>query len=149
MQYICLQNSKIQILTKFTYETGVMICSQTVLSLFLDNFDFRTLDDFIITLIENQEVSQGNIYVKFVEPESYLCLMDDWRSYKKARSVTLSKNIFKMFLSKIINVIFFSIAIINRRLHPLVPDNEWFSTFQKCLFSDRNIYSSDKSQINT
>lgn len=63
----------------------IAICSPSVLSLFADNFDFETRDDFIRGLLINEEILASRIYVSELVSEQYAAKVRDWQMYRIVR----------------------------------------------------------------
>lgn len=63
----------------------IAICSPSVLSLFADNFDFQTRDDFIRGLLINEEILASTIYVSELASEQYAAKVKDWQMYRIVR----------------------------------------------------------------
>lgn len=47
-----------------TVDTGIAVCSSSVLPLFTDNFDFVSIQDFIKNILMNEEVMGNTIYLR-------------------------------------------------------------------------------------
>lgn len=63
----------------------IAICAPSVLSLFADNFDFQTRDDFIRGLLINEEILASTIYVSELGREQYAAKVKDWQMYRIVR----------------------------------------------------------------
>lgn len=63
----------------------IAICSPSVLSLFADNFDFQTRDDFLRGLLINEEILASTIYVSELVSEEYAAKVKDWQTYRIVR----------------------------------------------------------------
>lgn len=63
----------------------IAICSPSVLSLFADNFDFATRDDFIRGLLINEEILQSTIYFAELSCEQYAAKVRNWQMYQIVR----------------------------------------------------------------
>lgn len=63
----------------------IAICAPSVLSLFADNFDFLTRDDFIRGLLINEEILASTIYVSELESGQYAAKVKDWQMYRIVR----------------------------------------------------------------
>lgn len=63
----------------------IAICSPSVLSLFADNFDFATRDDFIRGLLINEEILQSTIYFAELQSEQYAAKVRNWQMYQIVR----------------------------------------------------------------
>lgn len=66
-------------------DPDIAICSPSVLSLFADNFDFETRDDFIRGLLINEEILASTIYVSELPNEQYAAKVKDWQMYRIVR----------------------------------------------------------------
>ncbi len=102
----------------------IAICSNSVLPLFSDNFDFETRDHFIRGLLINEEILASTIYVTELPSEQYAAKVSNWNTYQM-----ISKD------------------IINRWAYPLVPDMGICSLEQIYRFSGNNIYKNKKAQL--
>lgn len=63
----------------------IAICAPSVLSLFADNFDFETRDDFIRGLLINEEILASTIYFAELSNEQYAAKVKDWQMYQIVR----------------------------------------------------------------
>lgn len=81
---IFTENSALDIRYDMT-DPGIAICSPSVLSLFADNFDFQTRDDFIRGLLINEEILASTIYVSELPNEQYAAKVTDWQMYRIVR----------------------------------------------------------------
>lgn len=63
----------------------IAICSPSVLSLFADNFDFETRDDFIRGLLMNEEILASTIYVSELPRQQYAAKVKTWQMYRIVR----------------------------------------------------------------
>lgn len=63
----------------------IAICAPSVLSLFADNFDFETRDDFIRGLLINEEILASTIYVAELASEQYAAKVKNWQMYRSVR----------------------------------------------------------------
>lgn len=95
----------------------IAICAPSALTLFTDNFDYETRDQFIRGLVMGQEIQSDSIYVAQLPSEQYAAKVTDWNSYH-----TVSHD------------------IINRWVYPLVPDMGICCLSQQYLFLRNNIY---------
>lgn len=102
----------------------IAICSPSVLSLFADNFDFETRDDFVRGLLINEEILASTIYVAELQEEQYARKVDSWQMYRIA-----------------------SYDIINRWAYPLVPDMGISSLRQNYMFLRNNVYRNKTTQL--
>lgn len=66
-------------------DTGIAICAPSVLSLFADNFDYQTLDDFLRGLLMNEEILASSIYVAELLSEQYAAKVTNWQMYQIVR----------------------------------------------------------------
>jgi len=67
-----------------TVDTGIYLCSNSVLPLFTDNFDFSNLPDFIKNILMNEEVMGNTIYVHQVH-RGYANRVVDFDTYRGVR----------------------------------------------------------------
>lgn len=81
---IFTENSSIEIRYDLI-DAEISICSPSVLSLFADNFDFQTRDDFIRGLLINEEILASTIYVSELPNEQYAAKVKDWQMYRIVR----------------------------------------------------------------
>lgn len=63
----------------------IAICAPSVLSLFADNFDFETRDDFIRGLLINEEILASTIYFAELSNEQYAAKVKNWQMYRIVR----------------------------------------------------------------
>nr|XP_022901654.1 translation initiation factor eIF-2B subunit epsilon [Onthophagus taurus] len=63
-------------------DTRIAICSQEVLPLFSDNFDFQTRDDFIKGLLLNEEIMGSTIYWHPLKGNEHGGAITNWRMYQ-------------------------------------------------------------------
>lgn len=63
----------------------IAICAPSVLSLFADNFDFETRDDFIRGLLMNEEILASTIYVAELPSQQYAAKVKNWQMYRIVR----------------------------------------------------------------
>ncbi len=47
-----------------TVDTGIAVCSSSVLPLFTDNFDFTNVQDFIKNILLNEEIMGNTVYLQ-------------------------------------------------------------------------------------
>lgn len=66
-------------------DPDIAICAPSVLSLFADNFDFESRDDFIRGLLINEEILASTIYVSELPSEQYAAKVKDWQMYQIVR----------------------------------------------------------------
>lgn len=62
----------------------IAICAPSVLSLFADNFDFQTRDDFIRGLF-NDDTLANSIYFAELSNEQYAAKVANWQMYRIVR----------------------------------------------------------------
>ncbi|XP_014479612.1 PREDICTED: translation initiation factor eIF-2B subunit epsilon isoform X2 [Dinoponera quadriceps] len=74
-----LNHDEVQVSTSFL-DTHVYMCSPSVLSLFADNFDFQTMDDFIRGVVSD-DVLDSSIYYEELNPEDYALAIPSWKIY--------------------------------------------------------------------
>uniref|UniRef100_T1JMJ8 EIF2B subunit epsilon/gamma LbH domain-containing protein n=1 Tax=Strigamia maritima TaxID=126957 RepID=T1JMJ8_STRMM len=94
----------------------ISICSPQVLSLFSDNFDFQTKDDFTKGILENEEILGNTIHAHIVSNE-YACTIANFQSYD-----AVSKD------------------IIDRWVYPFVPDINILPTTLGYTYLRQNVY---------
>ncbi|XP_014217306.1 translation initiation factor eIF-2B subunit epsilon [Copidosoma floridanum] len=76
-----LEHDKVNIDTAL-FDTHMYICSQSVLPLFADNFDFQTMEDFIRGVLMNEEFIDSRIYWEpLINPE-YALPINSWKAYQ-------------------------------------------------------------------
>ncbi|XP_068141084.1 translation initiation factor eIF2B subunit epsilon [Drosophila tropicalis] len=102
----------------------IAIGSPSMLSLFSDNFDFQTRDDFVRGLLINEELLDSRIYVAMLPPAQYAHKVNSWPSYQLV-----------------------SRDIINRWAYPLVPDMGVYRLQQQYVFHKDNIYKSHEAMV--
>jgi translation initiation factor eIF-2B subunit epsilon len=67
-----------------TIDTGIYLCSNSVLPLFTDNFDCSNLTHFIKNILMNEEIMGNTIYLHQVE-KGYASRIVDFDSYRGVR----------------------------------------------------------------
>lgn len=67
-----------------TADTGIAICSSSVLPLFTDNFDFSSMPDFIKNILMNEEVMGNTIYLHRLE-KGYATRIVDFDTFRGVR----------------------------------------------------------------
>lgn len=102
----------------------IAICSPSVLSLFADNFDFATRDDFIRGLLINEEILASTIYFAELPTEQYAARVRNWQMYQIVSN-----------------------DIINRWAYPLVPDMGICCLTQNYIFLRNNVYRNKSVQL--
>ncbi|KAH8386856.1 hypothetical protein KR093_003055 [Drosophila rubida] len=102
----------------------IAIGSPSMLSLFSDNFDFQTRDDFVRGLLINEELLDSRIYVSLLPPAQYAHKVNNWLSYQLV-----------------------SRDIISRWAYPLVPDMGVYKLQQQYVFYKDNIYKSHDANV--
>ncbi|XP_017006488.2 translation initiation factor eIF2B subunit epsilon [Drosophila takahashii] len=102
----------------------IAIGSPSMLSLFSDNFDFQTRDDFVRGLLINEELLDSRIYVALLPAAQYAHKVNSWPAYQLV-----------------------SRDIINRWAYPLVPDMGVYKLQQQYVFHRDNIYKSPGAQV--
>ncbi|XP_017137419.1 translation initiation factor eIF-2B subunit epsilon [Drosophila miranda] len=102
----------------------IAIGSPSMLSLFSDNFDFQTRDDFVRGLLINEELLDSRIYVALLPAAQYAHKVNNWPSYQLV-----------------------SRDIINRWAYPLVPDMGVYKLHQQYVFHKDNIYKSHEAHV--
>ncbi|KMZ07755.1 translation initiation factor eIF-2B subunit epsilon [Drosophila simulans] len=102
----------------------IAIGSPSMLSLFNDNFDFQTRDDFVRGLLINEELLDSRIYVALLPAAQYAHKVNNWPAYQLV-----------------------SRDIINRWAYPFVPDIGLYKLQQEYVFHKDNIYKSPEAQV--
>lgn len=120
---IFTENSEVELRHDLS-DPQIAICSPSVLSLFADNFDFETRDDFVRGLLINEEILASTIYVAELPEEQYARKVDNWQMYRIA-----------------------SYDIMNRWSYPLVPDMGISSLHQNYMFLRNNVYRNKATQL--
>ncbi|XP_073833773.1 eukaryotic translation initiation factor 2B subunit epsilon [Musca autumnalis] len=100
------------------------IGSPSMLSLFSDNFDFETRDDFVKGILINEEILDSRIYVSLLPREQYARKVNNWLTYQIVSN-----------------------DIISRWTYPLVPDMGVVGLKQQYIFLKNNIYRSPESNM--
>ncbi|XP_061390600.1 translation initiation factor eIF-2B subunit epsilon [Musca vetustissima] len=100
------------------------IGSPSMLSLFSDNFDFETRDDFVKGILINEEILDSRIYVSLLPREQYARKVNNWLTYQIVSN-----------------------DIISRWAYPLVPDMGVVGLKQQYIFLKNNIYRSPESNM--
>ncbi|CAG5104196.1 Similar to Eif2b5: Translation initiation factor eIF-2B subunit epsilon (Mus musculus) [Cotesia congregata] len=103
-------------------DTHVYMCSQTVLSLFSDNFDFQTMEDFIKGVLLNEEILDSRIYRLILEAGDYALPISSWAAYH-----TLTRD------------------ILQRQSYPLTPD--MLAPFNNIVYSSKSTYKYKNSGL--
>jgi hypothetical protein len=67
-----------------TVDSGIAICSSSVLPLFTDNFDFTNIPDFIKNILMNEEVMGNTIYLRQIK-EGYAARIVDFDTFMGVR----------------------------------------------------------------
>lgn len=120
---IFLTNSQIA-LHHNLIDPQIAIGSPTMLTLFSDNFDFETRDDFVRGILINEELLDSRIYVSLLPNEQYARKVNNWLAYQ-----------------------IISNDIINRWAYPLVPDMGVCCLWQNYIFLKNNIYKSPTASL--
>lgn len=81
---IFTENSEVEVRHDLS-DPEIAICAPSVLSLFADNFDFETKDDFIRGILINEEILASTIYVAELSNEQYAANVRDWQMYRFVR----------------------------------------------------------------
>ncbi|OXU23340.1 hypothetical protein TSAR_014881 [Trichomalopsis sarcophagae] len=76
-----LEHDKIHIDTAL-FDTRIYMCSQSVLPLFADNFDFQTMEDFIRGVLINEEFLDSRIYWEPLASPTYALPISSWKAYQ-------------------------------------------------------------------
>lgn len=69
-------------LTHNVRDIHISICSPSTLSLFSDNFDYQTKDDFVRGILMEDEIMSTTIYHYITSETEHGCCMTNWRMYK-------------------------------------------------------------------
>ncbi|KAL3879779.1 hypothetical protein ACJMK2_032065 [Sinanodonta woodiana] len=96
----------------------ICVCSPQVLSLFTDNFDYQTRDDFVKGILTNEEIMGNTIYIRIIT-EKYAARISNLQLYDSV-----------------------SRDIINRWTYPMVPDNCIKHNKDNMSYGRHNIYLS-------
>lgn len=120
---VFLHNSQVS-LHHNLLDPQIAIGSPSMLSLFSDNFDFETRDDFVRGILINEEILDSRIYVSLLPREQYARKVNNWLTYE-----IVSKD------------------IINRWSYPLVPDMGVVLLKQQYIFLKNNIYKSPTASL--
>eukprot|EP01062_Namystynia_karyoxenos_P073625 TRINITY_DN70432_c0_g1_i1.p1 TRINITY_DN70432_c0_g1~~TRINITY_DN70432_c0_g1_i1.p1 ORF type:complete len:770 (+),score=259.55 TRINITY_DN70432_c0_g1_i1:85-2310(+) len=97
-------------------ETGIAVCSQDLLRLFVENFDFRDMRDCIGCVI-NEELLGNKIAIFALPPRSFAKRIRTWGSYHAV-----------------------SRAVVERWAHPLAADSSFTMGYHKLRHSDQFIF---------
>ncbi|XP_057319505.1 translation initiation factor eIF-2B subunit epsilon [Microplitis mediator] len=109
-----LDHEQIEINTGFI-DSHVYMCSQSVLSLFSDNFDFQTMEDFIRGVLLNEEILDSRIYRQVLDADAYALPISSWPAYH-----TLTRD------------------ILQRQSYPLTPD--MLAPLNDIIYSSKSTY---------
>lgn len=120
---IFLTNSQIS-LHHNLIDPQIAIGSPSMLSLFSDNFDFETRDDFVKGILINEELLDCRIYVSLLPNEQYARKVNNWLVYQIVSN-----------------------DVINRWAYPLVPDMGVCCLWQNYIFLKNNIYKSPTASL--
>ncbi|XP_049851604.1 uncharacterized protein LOC126326506 [Schistocerca gregaria] len=109
-------------------ESGVFICAPEVLDKFQENFDYKSLSQFVRTMI-NDEVQDVKIHASFVPEVAYSTRVSSWRRYHQV-----------------------SIDLLRRWAFPLVPEARFLGTtsFTYCrpgIYKEQDVHLSMSCQI--
>ncbi|XP_026765350.2 translation initiation factor eIF-2B subunit epsilon [Galleria mellonella] len=63
-------------------DANIALCSPSVLSLFCDNFDFQTRDDFIHGILINEEILASSLYYVLLKDHQYAATVSNWKTYQ-------------------------------------------------------------------
>ncbi|KAK3597090.1 hypothetical protein CHS0354_021193 [Potamilus streckersoni] len=96
----------------------ISVCSPQVLSLFTDNFDYQSRDDFIKGILTNEEIMGNTIYIRIIT-EKYAARISNLQLYDSV-----------------------SRDIINRWTFPMVPDNCIKPNKDSMSYGRHNVYLS-------
>lgn len=120
---VFLHNSQVALLHN-VLDPQIAIGSPSMLSLFSDNFDFETRDDFVRGILINEEILDSRIYVSMLPREQYARKVNNWLTYQIVSN-----------------------DIINRWSYPLVPDMGIVDLKQHYIFLKNNIYKSHSCNL--
>lgn len=81
---IFIDHSEVEIRNDLS-DPQIAICAPSVLSLFADNFDFESRDDFIRGLLINEEILASTIYFAELNGEEYAARVRNWQMYQIVR----------------------------------------------------------------
>uniref|UniRef100_W8ANJ4 Translation initiation factor eIF-2B subunit epsilon n=1 Tax=Ceratitis capitata TaxID=7213 RepID=W8ANJ4_CERCA len=118
---VFLNNSEVALLHNLI-DPQIAIGSPSMLSLFSDNFDFETRDDFVRGILINEEILDSRIYVSVLPRGQYARKVNNWLTYCMV-----------------------SQDVMNRWAYPLVPDMGINCLAQQYVYLKNNIYKSRKS----
>ncbi|XP_039961225.1 translation initiation factor eIF-2B subunit epsilon [Bactrocera tryoni] len=120
---VFLHNSEVSLLHNLI-DPQIAIGSPSMLSLFSDNFDFETRDDFVRGILINEEILDSRIYVSLLPRGQYARKVNNWLTYCMV-----------------------SQDVMNRWAYPLVPDMGINCFAQQYVYLKNNIYKSRKSTV--
>ncbi|KNC34651.1 hypothetical protein FF38_10276 [Lucilia cuprina] len=120
---VFMLNSQVALLHNLL-DPQIAIGSPSMLSLFSDNFDFETRDDFVRGILINEEILDSRIYVSLLPREQYARKVNNWLTYQIVSN-----------------------DIINRWPYPLVPDMGIVDLKQQYIFLKNNIYKSPTASL--
>lgn len=120
---VFIHNSQVALLHNLI-DPQMAIGSPSMLSLFSDNFDFETRDDFVRGILINEEILDSRIYVSLLPREQYARKVNNWLNYQIVSN-----------------------DIINRWSYPLVPDMGIIDLQQQYIFLKNNIYKSPTASL--
>ncbi|KAK3099169.1 hypothetical protein FSP39_000456 [Pinctada imbricata] len=97
----------------------INICSPQVPSLFKDNFDYLTRDDFVRGILENEEIMGYTMYIKVIQ-DQYAARISNLHMYDAV-----------------------SRDILSRWSYPIVPDNSFIEERSSVTYGRHNVYLSN------
>ncbi|XP_075158274.1 eukaryotic translation initiation factor 2B subunit epsilon [Haematobia irritans] len=120
---VFMNNSQV-VLHHNIIDPQMAIGSPSMLSLFSDNFDFETRDDFVKGILINEEILDSRIYVSLLPREQYARKVNNWLTYQVVSN-----------------------DIIGRWTYPMVPDMGIVGLKQQYIFLKNNIYKSPTANV--
>ena len=120
---VFILNSQVALLHNLL-DPQMAIGSPSMLSLFSDNFDFETRDDFVRGILINEEILDSRIYVSLLPREQYARKVNNWLTYQIVSN-----------------------DIVNRWTYPLVPDMGVIDLQQQYIFLKNNIYKNPSASL--
>ncbi|XP_036318053.1 translation initiation factor eIF-2B subunit epsilon-like isoform X1 [Rhagoletis pomonella] len=120
---VFLYNSEMALMHNLI-DPQIAIGSPSMLSLFSDNFDFETRDDFVRGILINEEILDSRIYVSLLPRGQYARKVNNWLTYCMV-----------------------SQDVMNRWAYPLVPDMGLNCLAQQYVYLKNNIYKSPKATV--
>ncbi|XP_054730503.1 translation initiation factor eIF-2B subunit epsilon [Anastrepha obliqua] len=120
---VFLHNSEVTLFHNIM-DPQMAIGSPSMLSLFSDNFDFETRDDFVRGVLINEEILNSRLYASLLPRGQYARKVNNWLTYSLV-----------------------SQDIMNRWAYPLVPDMGVTCATQQYVYLKNNIYKSPRAIV--